>query len=542
MRLPAFIAAHLWLKVMTALAAVFLGTIGVITLVNQQGESALISAQAGAQGDVLVRAIASGMDEALASGRNAAVEAQLERLGQEIRGLHVSVFDFAGVISFSTVEDARGSEVAQYLATEDARRALATLLKDGEAPQRGFEEAIGEDRHLVVLHPALNGPRCTHCHGASRQVLGGTVVLMPIGEATRSARNRGLLVGAGGLAAIVFLSWVLLARPLHRTVEGMAGSAALLGQGDLTVRFTEAGASPTAAAAGTEHEHGFDEIGRLARDLNGFTERLHAMVREVRESAEVVATASHELMAVSEQISTGAEDSSGRVGAVSSAMEQTSANLTTLASSTDEMTASITEISQLSENARRVTDDAVRRSRQASVSVQEVVQVADSINAVTQTIGAISKQTTMLALNATIEAARAGALGRGFAVVAEEVKALSLEVQKASTDIEAKAAKIRDALGAAVEHIDEVARVIQEVNHMVLAVAVAGKEQSGTTGEIARMVNENSAAAAAATAGIVALRGNVDGLASGSVNVAESARELSRLAEDLRARAARFRV
>ena len=35
MRLPAFIAAHLWLKVMTALAAVFLGAIGVITLVNQ---------------------------------------------------------------------------------------------------------------------------------------------------------------------------------------------------------------------------------------------------------------------------------------------------------------------------------------------------------------------------------------------------------------------------------------------------------------------------------------------------------------------------
>ncbi|MRH42103.1 chemotaxis protein [Aquibacillus halophilus] len=63
--------------------------------------------------------------------------------------------------------------------------------------------------------------------------------------------------------------------------------------------------------------------------------------------------------------------------------------------------------------------------------MNSLVNHSQQINKIVDTIGSISKRTSILALNATIEAARSGEHGKGFAVVANEVGNLANQTSEA---------------------------------------------------------------------------------------------------------------
>ena len=313
-----------------------------------------------------------------------------------------------------------------------------------------------------------------------------------------------------------------------------------------------------------------DEIGELSKWFNTFMEKLQVIIKEIAENAKILNASAASLSALSNQMSIGAgnmseksssvaassEEMSSNMSSVSAAMEETATNVNLVASSIEEMTSTINEIAQNSEKGRSISIDAVSKVKSASERVGELGKDALEINKVTETITEISEQTNLLALNATIEAARAGESGKGFAVVANEIKELARQTADATQEIKGKIDSIQNSSAGTVTEIEQISKVINDVNEIVTSIAASVEEQSVTAKEIAnnvsqaskgiQEVNEN-VAQSSSVAGEIARdinEANQDAneMSNSSSQVNLNAEELSKLAEKLNGMVGRFMV
>ena len=107
------------------------------------------------------------------------------------------------------------------------------------------------------------------------------------------------------------------------------------------------------------------------------------------------------------------------------------------------------ELRQKTVHAANTTREKYESVKVRSDKAIEDSKAVDKINALTDSIMAISSQTSLLALNASIEAARAGEAGRGFAVVATEIGNLANQTSTTVADIN----NIVDEVNAAVNNM-----------------------------------------------------------------------------------------
>ena len=131
------------------------------------------------------------------------------------------------------------------------------------------------------------------------------------------------------------------------------------------------------------------------------------MFKEVVQGVVTISSATTELSAIAQQMSGGAANVSDQSGAVATAAEEMSVNMDSIAAA-EEMSATIGDVNNNTEQAGKVTAEAVKEARSATEKVQQLGLAASEISKVTEVITDISGQTNLLALNATIEAARAG--------------------------------------------------------------------------------------------------------------------------------------
>ncbi|HVJ55588.1 MAG TPA: methyl-accepting chemotaxis protein [Aliidongia sp.] len=253
-----------------------------------------------------------------------------------------------------------------------------------------------------------------------------------------------------------------------------------------------------------------------------------------------VASASAGLQDTAQSLTRTAEAGARDATAVASASEQAASNVQTVAAAAEELGASINEISRQVSSSSTIAAKAVEEAGRTNVTVQTLTETAERIGAVVSLISNIASQTNLLALNATIEAARAGEAGKGFAVVASEVKALANQTERATSDIRGQIEAMQAATAEAAGAIATIGQTIEEIDHIITAIAAAVEEQGAATQEIARNVQQAALGTSEVSAGMSGVSEVAAGTGSAAAKVLEAAGALARDAADLRANVSTF--
>ena len=162
----------------------------------------------------------------------------------------------------------------------------------------------------------------------------------------------------------------------------------------------------------------------MATSFNGMAENLDALVTQVIDASEAVASSATQLRSAADELAATTTEQSAAVTEASATTEELARASASIADTVEGVASQAAETRDNLEQAEEDIDASAART----VSLAEKVSEIGSILAL---INEIADQTNLLALNAAIEAARAGEGGRGFAVVADEVRRLA-ERSKAS--------------------------------------------------------------------------------------------------------------
>lgn len=270
----------------------------------------------------------------------------------------------------------------------------------------------------------------------------------------------------------------------------------------------------------------------LAKSFGAYAQTLATGGRHA-EAAEMMAEGLAALRPFVEKYPQALEDLAYMLRYDYAAPEQVSTNGQAVASAAEELSGSVrevTEVQQSSSTARKALEEAELTNEQ----VRELAEIAKRIDGISDLIYNVSAQTNLLALNATIEAARAGDAGRGFAIGALKVKQSAEQAAKATAKISEQMRGIPNSRQQAIDWIEGLTPIIEEVNMIVTNIASLGGQNVAMPQEIARNATQTSRAMTEVARNISEVQNSAESSKEASSQLLAASRDLAHQAEVLR--------
>ena len=302
------------------------------------------------------------------------------------------------------------------------------------------------------------------------------------------------------LIAVIFSAVIAYKLPkafigvLHYAVS----HASVMSRGDLTQTVENRGRT--------------DEFGKLLDSLEKMRLDWQNNVKVIKSATDNVIQTFNKIDAVTSDMNDIAHEAQNRsitVAAAADEMVSTTSDIAKNCESAAANSSQSNDTTQQGVHQVQLTIEGIQnqvvKSKQDAEYVQSLVDQAQKIGTIVQTIDDIASQTNLLALNAAIEAARAGEYGKGFAVVADEVRALASrtststqEITKMVTQIQSNANTANESMQSSVKNMDNLAvetstieellnnitEQVSSVNAQITQIATAAEQQTTATSEI----------------------------------------------------------
>ncbi len=327
---------------------------------------------------------------------------------------------------------------------------------------------------------------------------------------------------------------------LQQQITKLLDEVSTVAEGDLTVQ-----AEVTA-----------DVLGSVADAFNYMIAELRSIIENVNRTTVEVASSTTQILETSGELARQSEAQALRIVQATGAVDE-------MAAVAQRMADNAAQGAQIAGVARHNAGEGAEAVRQTvegmyrirnevhdtSKKIKRLGESSQEIGQIVQLIQEIADQTNLLALNAAITAAMAGEHGRGFAVVADEVRRLAERASGATKQIadlvkgiQTETAEAVVAMENGTREVVEGTRLADTAGQRLASINEVVTQLSALIDEIAQAAQQQAATSANVRETMVEISQTTRRTTAGTRQAAESVDYLARLAEQLRASVAAFRL